>query len=108
MALSQSLADLCFVQEQGEHYFDGQKEIEYTSAGYFSKQREFIFGDVFVTVVSVVSYELPGVKFHYVIHEPGGGGGGALGYFLGGYVPPGTQNWHPVLKKISPKIDTPF
>ena len=36
------------------------------------------------------------------------GGGGALGYFLGGYVPPGTPNWHPVLKKISPKIDTPF
>ena len=36
------------------------------------------------------------------------GGGGVLGYFLGGYVPPGTPNWHPVLKKISPKIDTPF
>ena len=35
-------------------------------------------------------------------------GGGALGYFFGGYVPPGTPNWHPVLKKNSPKIDTPF
>ena len=35
-------------------------------------------------------------------------GGGALGYFLGWYVPIGTPNWHPVLKKISPKIDTPF
>ena len=23
------------------------------------------------------------------------GAGGALGYFLGGYVPPGTSNWHP-------------
>ena len=34
--------------------------------------------------------------------------GGALGYFLGGYVPPATPNWHPVLEKISPKIDTPF
>ena len=34
--------------------------------------------------------------------------GGALGYFLGGYVPPGTPNWHPVQKEISPKIDTPF
>ena len=34
--------------------------------------------------------------------------GRALGYFLGGYVPPGTPNWHPVLKTISPKIDTPF
>ena len=33
---------------------------------------------------------------------------GALAYFLGGYVLPGTQNWHPVLQKISPKIDTPF
>ena len=30
------------------------------------------------------------------------------GYFLGGYVPPGTPNWHPVLKKISSKIDTLF
>ena len=35
-------------------------------------------------------------------------GGGALGYFLGGYVPSGTPNWHPVLKNNSPKIDTPF
>ena len=34
--------------------------------------------------------------------------GEALKYFLGGYVPPGTPNWHPVVKKISPKIDTPF
>ena len=39
---------------------------------------------------------------------PGRRGGGAIGYFLGGYVPPGTPNWHPVLKKISPKIDTLF
>ena len=38
----------------------------------------------------------------------GGSSGGALGYFLGGYVPPGTPNWHPVLENISPKIDTPF
>ena len=36
-----------------------------------------------------------------------GGGGGALGYLLGGYVPPGTPNWHPVLKK-TPKSDAPF
>ena len=35
-------------------------------------------------------------------------GGGALGYFLGGCVPPGAPNWHPVLKKISLKIDTLF
>ena len=34
--------------------------------------------------------------------------GGALGCFLGRYVPPGTPNWHPVLKKLSPKTDTPF
>ena len=33
-----------------------------------------------------------------------GGGGGAHGYFLGGYVPPGTPNWHPVLKKIPVKL----
>ena len=31
-------------------------------------------------------------------------GGGALGYFLGGYVAPGTPNWHPVLEKIFAKI----
>ena len=31
----------------------------------------------------------------------GGGGGWALGYFLGRYEPPGTTNWNPVLKKIS-------
>ena len=39
-----------------------------------------------------------------VTHFPGG----ALGYFMGGHVPPETPNWHPVLKIISPKIDTPF
>ena len=47
------------------------------------------------------------VKSRFVIARPGGGGGD-LGIFLGGYVPPGTPNWHPVLKKNSPKIDTPF
>ena len=49
--------------------------------------------------------------FRDVLHEHtlySRGGGGALGYFLGGYLPPGTPNWHPVLEKISPKIDTPF
>ena len=29
--------------------------------------------------------------------------GGALGYFLGGYVPPRTPNWHLVLKKNVPE-----
>ena len=53
----------------------------------------------------------------YILADPGGGGG-ALGYLLGGHVPPGTPNWHPVLKKfplkliprsrIRPKTDTPF
>ena len=33
------------------------------------------------------------------------GPGGHLGIFLGGYVPPGTPNWHCRSKKISPKID---
>ena len=36
------------------------------------------------------------------------GGGGALGYFLGGYVLPGPPNWHPILKKNFPKTDSPF
>ena len=44
-------------------------------------------------------------------------GRGHLGIFLGGYVPPGTPNWHPVLEmgqffiprsRIRPKTDTPF
>ena len=35
---------------------------------------------------------------------PSPGGGGALGYFLGGYVPPGTPNWHPALKKFPLKL----
>ena len=42
---------------------------------------------------------------------PGEGGGTWVflgGYVPPGYVPPGTPNWHPVLKKISPKIDAPF
>ena len=42
-------------------------------------------------------------RFQYVeVLGLGPRGGGALGYFLGGYVPPRTPNWHPVLKKISP------
>ena len=49
-----------------------------------------------------------GIGGLFVINASGEPGGGALGYFLGGYVPPETPNWHPVLKKISPKIDTPF
>ena len=28
----------------------------------------------------------------------------ALGYFLGGYLPPGIPNWHPVLKKFPLKL----
>ena len=34
--------------------------------------------------------------------------GGALGYFLGGYVPPRTPKRHPVLEKIYPQTDTPL
>ena len=30
--------------------------------------------------------------------------GGVLGYLLGGYVPPRTPNWHPVLKKFPLKL----
>ena len=69
------------------------------TCGRSSEEEEFDgawMGIVFVLTVRIV----PKAR--------GGGGGGALGYFLGGYVPPGTPNWYPVLKKISPKIDTPF
>ena len=52
---------------------------------------------------------IQGITLPKPLDTPGWGGGGvALGYFLGGYVPPGTPEWHPVLEKISPKIDTPF
>ena len=55
-------------------------------------------------------YEMTDVCHEFLEGNLGarGGGGGALGYFLGGYVLPGTPNWHPILEKISPKIDTPF
>ena len=56
--------------------------------------------------VFLVKCQFPCSAVHCVLAARGGGGG--LRYFLGGYVPPGTPNWHPVLKKISPKIDTPF
>ena len=56
---------------------------------------------LFVSLVIVDTTAAPAL---YIV----GPGGGALGYFLGGYVPPGTPNWHPVPKKISPKIYTPF
>ena len=64
----------------------------------------------FITVDNV-AYSLKNSDFNacrWSVFATGGGGGGALGYFLGGYVPPGTPNWHPVLDKISPKSDTPF
>ena len=48
------------------------------------------------------------VNDEFLILHPRGGGGGALWYLLGGYVLLGTPNWHPFLKKNSPKIDTPF
>ena len=35
------------------------------------------------------------------------GGGGAHGYFLGGYLPPGTPKLYPVLENAS-EMDTPF
>ena len=46
-------------------------------------------------------------KIEEVVRSLAGGGGGTW-LFLGGYVPPRTPNWHPVLTKISPKIDNPF
>ena len=38
--------------------------------------------------------------------SPGGGGGPWV--FFGFVCAARTTNWHPVLKKTSPKIDTPF
>ena len=44
----------------------------------------------------------PAKQTHVAQAPPGGGG--SLGYFLGGYVPPGTPNWHPVLKQNPLKL----
>ena len=41
-------------------------------------------------------------KSSYCRVAPGRGGGGALGYFLDGYVPPGAPKWHPVPKRNFP------
>ena len=35
-------------------------------------------------------------------------GGGGTWVFFGWVCAAGTPNWHPVLKKVSPKTDTPF
>ena len=71
---------------------------------------EIIIGGDFNLVLDVEKDKKGGLsrthkKSLEVINSPGGG---ALGYFLGGYVSPGTPDWHPVLKKNSPKLDTPF
>ena len=46
----------------------------------------------------------PSVGSIFVVGGSNRARGGALGYFLGGYVPLGTPNWHPVLKKIHLKL----
>ena len=67
--------------------------------------RQKIFLRSHLGVNSSVIYCLEMLFWGITVKRPGGG---ALGYFGGGYVPPGTPNWHPVLKKNCPKIDTPF
>ena len=55
----------------------------------------------------VGGFQNPGVclqAFPSFLPNPPGG----TWVFLGWDVPPETPNWHPVLEKISPKIDTPF
>ena len=42
------------------------------------------------------------------LNTMGGGGGGVLGYILGGFVPPGSPNLDPVLERICTQNDTPF
>ena len=68
-----------------------------------SKRRYFLI----VSWMSISVYCIPTRDTH-ITKDMCTGIRGAPGYFLGGYVPPGTPNWHPVLKQISPKIDTPF
>ena len=50
-------------------------------------------------ISAIVVATIAGEWFHMIAAIPGGG---ALGYFLGGYVPPESPNWHPVLKKKFP------
>ena len=69
-----------------------------------------------LSFVFVDKRELFAMKLSFEEFNPGWGG--TLGYFWGGYVPPGTPNWHPVLTKlhlklipcsrIRPKTDTIF
>ena len=56
---------------------------------------------------STAAYKIVPVYICFVHFFPWGGGG-ALGYFLGGCVPARTPNWYPILKKMSPKIETPL
>ena len=53
---------------------------------------------MYVSSCQSVDLRIDIVKYEEGAFKPGG----ALGYFLGGYVLPGTPNWHPVLKKIPP------
>ena len=81
------------------------------TCGRSSEEEEFDgawMGIVFVLTVRIVSKARGGALGYFLGGYLPPGTPKALGYFLGGYVLPGTPNWYPVLKKISPKIDTPF
>ena len=67
-------------------------------------KERFYWPDYYKNTMEMVSYKL----YLFANHPVAPPGGGGTWVFFGGYVPPGTPNCHPVLKKISPKIDTPF
>ena len=59
-----------------------------------------IYGVGLKNQITIILFQIGPTSHSFSEANPGGGG--ALGYFWGGYVPPGTQNWHPVLKQNFP------
>ena len=86
-----------------------EREIKRTLFLHSTEQLPFHFAPAEDSRTEQVSFYLSfNFQLQFTNKSKGFPPGGALGYFLGGYVPPGTPNWHPVLKTIFPKIDTPF
>ena len=60
-----------------------------------------IYGVGLKNQITIILFQI-GPTSHSFSEANPGGGGGAHGYFWGGYVPPGTQNWPPVQKQNFP------
>ena len=62
--------------------------------------KSYLFCSILESAVVRIEMEVVLQCENYVQVDALTRGKGTLGYFLGGYVPPGTPNWHPVLKKF--------